>query len=296
MQQNFGGDRILSIDIGGTYIKGTVLNSDGEKQIGFHTVETPHLPGPQKLVAATNIYKPEKDGLSKIIQNSKLGFYAGENRGRIMNILLNVEYIVNKMDALAGNSDKKEVRLDRFLNDILSDVNKSLGGVNEFRVAFLDESYCIQLTDEQRLEQPLPSVIDVIGLSSIVQNYSFASKISPQLASMLIIGAQAGGTSTKAATTDASSVGKWNAYVEDRIMPAKVDSTEGDESGGTQQTPATPQTNNEDIDLENATENSPDDQLSRLITGTYVNLKYSESDVEGARTTLKDKLLELKAN
>lgn len=52
MQQNFGGDRILSIDIGGTYIKGTVLNSDGEKQIGYHTVETPHLPGPQKLVAA----------------------------------------------------------------------------------------------------------------------------------------------------------------------------------------------------------------------------------------------------
>jgi len=250
----------------------------------------------QKLIAATNIYKPEKDGLSKIIQNSGLGFYAGENRGRIMNILLNVEYIVNKMDALAGNSDKKEVRLDRFLNDILSDVNKSLGGVNEFRVAFLDESYCIQLTDEQRLEQPIPSVIDVIGLSSIVQNYSFASKISPQLASMLIIGAQAGGTSTKAATTDASSVGKWNAYVEDRIMPAKVDSTEGDDSGGTQQTPATPQTNNEDIDLEDATENSPDDQLSRLITGTYVNLKYSESDVEGARTTLKDKLLELKAN
>jgi len=251
----------------------------------------------QKLIASNNLYKPEQDKLSKTIQNAGLGFYAGENKGRIMNILLNIEYIVNKMDSLAGSSDKKEVRLDRFLNDILTDVNKSLGGVNEFRVAFLDESYCIQITDEQRLEQPIPSTIDVIGLNSIVQNYSFSSKISPQLASMLVIGAQAGGTSQKQATTDASSVGQWNAYVKDRIMPAKVDSTEGDEgaAGGTQQTPAAP-ASNEDIDLEDATENSPDDQLSRLITGTYCKLKYSESDIEGARTTLKDKLLELKAN
>lgn len=252
----------------------------------------------QKLIALNNAYKPEQDKLSKTIQNAGLGFYAGENKGRIMNILLNIEYIVNKMDSLAGSSDKKEVRLDRFLNDILTDVNKSLGGVNEFRVAFLDESYCIQITDEQRLEQPTPSTIDVIGLNSIVQNYSFSSKISPQLASMLVIGAQAGGTSQKQATTDASSVGQWNAYVKDRIMPAKVDSTEGDEAGaagGTQETPAAP-ASNEDIDIQDATENSPDDQLSRLITGTYCKLKYSESDIEGARTTLKDKLLELKAN
>ena len=251
----------------------------------------------QKLIALNNAYKPEQDKLSKTIQNAGLGFYAGENKGRIMNILLNIEYIVNKMDSLAGSSDRKEVRLDRFLNDILTDVNKSLGGVNEFRVAFLDESYCIQITDEQRLEQPIPSTIDVIGLNSIVQNYSFSSKISPQLASMLVIGAQAGGTSQKQATTDASSVGQWNAYVKDRIMPAKVDSTEGDEgaAGGTQQTPVAP-ASNEDIDIEDATENSPYDQLSRLITGTYCKLKYSESDIEGARTTLKDTLLELKAN
>ncbi len=271
-----------------------VIDSTYFDDIYYTTVPKEKL-NTQKLVGTNHIYKAEDDKVSKVIQSAGLGFYAGENKGRIMNILLNIEYIVNKMDALAGNSDKKEVRLDRFLNDILTDINKSLGGVNEFRVAFLDESYCIQLTDEQRLENPVPTVIDVIGLNSIVQNYSFTSKISPQLASMLIIGAQAGGTSAKAATTDASSVGQWNAYVKDRIMPAKVDSTEGDDSGAVQETPTEVKADNEDIDLEDATENSPDDQLSRLIKGTYVNLKYSESDIEGARTTLKDKLLELKA-
>lgn len=52
MLQNLVGDQILSIDIGGTYIKGTILNEEGEMQIGYHTVDTPHLPGPEKLLAA----------------------------------------------------------------------------------------------------------------------------------------------------------------------------------------------------------------------------------------------------
>ena len=66
MQQNFGGDRILSIDIGGTYIKGTVLNSEGEIQIGYHTVETPYLPGPQKLVAAIRTLVSDFPSFNKV--------------------------------------------------------------------------------------------------------------------------------------------------------------------------------------------------------------------------------------
>ena len=66
MQQNFGGDRILSIDIGGTYIKGTVLNSEGEMQIGYHTVETPYLPGPQKLVAAIRTLVSDFPSFNKV--------------------------------------------------------------------------------------------------------------------------------------------------------------------------------------------------------------------------------------
>ncbi|MEJ7588671.1 MAG: ROK family protein [Ferruginibacter sp.] len=52
MHQSISGDKILSIDIGGSHIKATILNADGELQIGFQTVDTPVLPGPKKLVAA----------------------------------------------------------------------------------------------------------------------------------------------------------------------------------------------------------------------------------------------------
>lgn len=44
-------DKILSIDIGGTYIKATLLNADGELQNGFQSVDTPLLPGPDKLLS-----------------------------------------------------------------------------------------------------------------------------------------------------------------------------------------------------------------------------------------------------
>jgi hypothetical protein len=238
-------------------------------------------------IGADNKYDPAADILSKQIASKELKFWNEGNQGFLMNVLLNIEYIVNKMDSLAGTEADKSVKLDKFLHEILQDVNNALGGINEFRVAFNDESYCIQLMDDQRIGQPAkPAIIDVIGLSSIVQNYSFTSKISPKLASMLIIGSQAAGKSTKAAGIDASAIGKWNEYVKDRIMPVKQDSTN---ETGEVKTPETPPEGEGEPE-------SPDDQLSRHIKGIYQVFKYSEADIEGARTTLKEKLLAIKAD
>jgi len=239
-------------------------------------------------IGADNKYDPDADILSKKI-TAFVKFWNEDHQGSLMNVLLNIEYIVNKMDALAGTEADKSVKLDKFLHEILQDVNNALGGVNEFRVAFNDESYCIQLMDDQRIGQPAkPAIIDVIGLSSIVQNYSFTSKISPKLASMLIIGSQAAGKSTKAAGIDASAIGKWNEYVKDRIMPVKVDSTDETGTSGTSGSSGT--------SGEEGAPESPDDQLSRHIKGIYQLFKYSEEDIEGARTTLKEKLLAIKAD
>ena len=207
--------------------------------------------------------------------------------------LLNIEYIVDKLDSLAGSdNDKKEVKLDKFLSEMLGDINNSLGGLNEFRVAFSDESMCIQLTDEQRVEDNTgaiaPAVIDVLGLQSLVQSYSFQSKLTPKIASMLIISAQATEGKNKQASTDASAIGKWNENVKDRIMPAKVDSTDP---------PTTPAAKVEQpTEATQGQSESPDDQLSRHIKGIYQLFKYSEEDVAAASKTLKEKLTALKAN
>ena len=52
MHQSLSGDKILSIDIGGSHIKATILNAAGELQIGFEIVDTPVLPGPPELLSA----------------------------------------------------------------------------------------------------------------------------------------------------------------------------------------------------------------------------------------------------
>ncbi len=60
-------DKILSIDIGGTYIKATILNADGELQNGFQSIDTPLLPGKDKLLSVLkNIASrfPEYDKVS----------------------------------------------------------------------------------------------------------------------------------------------------------------------------------------------------------------------------------------
>lgn len=67
MPRSFTGDKILSIDIGGSHIKATILNTAGELQIGYQLVDTPVLPGPKKLLTAINqlVHKfPEYDKVS----------------------------------------------------------------------------------------------------------------------------------------------------------------------------------------------------------------------------------------
>lgn len=67
MHQTLPGDKILSIDIGGSFIKATILNTWGELQIGYQLVDTPVLPGPKKLITALKnlVHKfPDYDKLS----------------------------------------------------------------------------------------------------------------------------------------------------------------------------------------------------------------------------------------
>jgi polyphosphate glucokinase len=52
MQQTIAGNKILSIDIGGSYIKSAILNIDGELQTGYQMIDTPILPGPKELISS----------------------------------------------------------------------------------------------------------------------------------------------------------------------------------------------------------------------------------------------------
>jgi len=52
MHQSISGDKILSIDIGGSYMKAALLDTTGELQTGYQSVDTPVLPEPKTLIVA----------------------------------------------------------------------------------------------------------------------------------------------------------------------------------------------------------------------------------------------------
>ena len=52
MHQSISGDKILAIDIGGSFMKAALLNTKGELQTDYQSVDTPVLPGPKTLIAA----------------------------------------------------------------------------------------------------------------------------------------------------------------------------------------------------------------------------------------------------
>ena len=87
-------------------------------------------------------------------------FKAGDqNRGSLMNILLNTQYLLDLCTQMANNDPEHAVNLKPFLDQILVDVNKCLGGVNSFRVAYLDESNVVQIVDDQWVPSPSTNII-----------------------------------------------------------------------------------------------------------------------------------------
>jgi hypothetical protein len=254
------------------------------------------LPNTLGTITEDNKYVPEADLLSPIIKKNNLGFYNTGTSGYMMHIMMNIEYLVGKLDSLAGTDANKEVKVDRFLTEVLGDINNAMGGVNQFRVAFNDDSYCINLLDEQRIDdgkgQIQPAIIDVLGLNSIVYNYSLSSKISPKLSSMLVIAAQATAGKTKQAAVNASAVAKWNEFVKDRIAPTKVDSTDGDATGAKTGN----ETQNQSAAGSEGGADTPDNQLSRHLKGIYCTFRYNVEDIEAARNTLSEKFKARQAN
>ena len=82
-----------------------------------------------------------------------------------------------------------------YITQILDGVNVSLGKVNSFRPFHDKDSNCIRIIDENVL--PIESkendivTIPNFGTNSLIYDYSFNTKLSPKLASQLVIAAQA---------------------------------------------------------------------------------------------------------
>jgi hypothetical protein len=139
--------------------------------------------------------------------------------GDLMNIYVNFEFISGLL--LSNGGPDQDLSLFKFLQDLCNGINNALGGVNKLEPIIKDD-YIITIIDQTFSSSANNSVnLNVFGYdtktktSNFVKDIKFVSKITPQLASTITIGATAGGSSTS--EIDGTAFSKWSTGLIDRF-------------------------------------------------------------------------------
>jgi hypothetical protein len=150
--------------------------------------------------------------------------------GNIGNIYLNLNYLYDKAISrnLASNDTqtKNVISIRDFLQDVLRDVQNSIGNLNTFDLQVDDRNSIGRIIDISSTQTP-SSVKDPLfelqihNLNSCVRSYNFQSKIFPEMGSIIAISAQdPNGIGTLG--YDNATLVAWNDGISDRLIPKKL--------------------------------------------------------------------------
>jgi LAS superfamily LD-carboxypeptidase LdcB len=166
-----------------------------------------------------------------VIENSGATLY-----GKPMNIYLNYDFISKTLNDV---NEKGEILLFKFLSKICDGINDALGGCTKLE-PILTEDRWITIIDQNpingieksakfkdRFAVPASTKFEIYGYntenntSNFVRDFGFTTKITPELASMISIGAASSNTSTK--NYDGTAFSKWNEGLFDAYQMDYVD-------------------------------------------------------------------------
>jgi len=154
----------------------------------------------------SELFKPKpEDVLSAQLPNFKdpEGGDMSAYRGLIMNALVNTDYILNLCKNFGSNNESQAVYLKPFLQQLINDLNKSLGDINLFRIAYSDTGNCLYITDDQicpphknektflraQINNDPNYTLPLYGVNSIAKSFSISTEVSSRLANMIAISA-----------------------------------------------------------------------------------------------------------
>jgi hypothetical protein len=150
--------------------------------------------------------------------------------GNIGNIYLNLNYLydraVSRNLASNDNQTKNVISIRDFLQDILRDVQNSIGNINTFDMQVDDRNSIGRIIDINSTQSP-SSVKDPLfelqiqNLNSCVRTYNFQSKIFPEMGSIIAISAQ-DPKGVGALGYDNATLVAWNEGITDRLIPKRL--------------------------------------------------------------------------
>jgi len=225
---------------------------------------------PNVCLIKYNSSKFKSLGLNEKIINSRTNellpiFKKSPEVGYIMNIMVNIQHIIELIETLKSND--KTVNLFDFLNQLMENINKSLGNINQFNVGYDNDTNTLIITDNQILDSETDKTLKVInttGLKSAVRELTIDSKLSNQLSSMIAIGAQA--SNNVATGIDSSVFQQYNEGLKDRFFPIKKDVTNNSLS--------------EEDYIKSLETDVRAQEIAKLITNIYINKKLIQDDIE----------------
>jgi hypothetical protein len=158
--------------------------------------------------------------------------------GKFMYTLVNINYVASIMKKWRTSDTKGNVYFVDLVKDILDGISKATGGYNEYRIVPDDDSNCIRILDDRRTTgtgQTIPDYteIPILGKKSIVYNFDYTSKISPNTAAMTVVAAQAQPYGVQGAE-NALAFSHLNKGLYNRLNTVRVDSaTDANQSANT---------------------------------------------------------------
>ena len=199
-----------------------------------------------------------------------------------MNIYLNFKFV---LESLKPDS-RGDVSIFELISNICTGLNKALGGINNLEPVIDENSNTLKIIDTTPIpgytgkNSNIPYILQIYGYdktgtqyqSNFVRNFDLKTAITPEYATMITIGATAGGY---VKGTEATAFSKWNDGLRDRY---KEDFTPGDLSTSKEQT--------------STTDEAEINYVTKIASGGGYSSRYGLNGLSGGSLKLVDDTIE----
>ena len=134
----------------------------------------------------------------------------------ILNILVNFNLLEKHLKGLVDSS-KEQRTVYNIFDPIFASLNDAMGGINQLGFHYEESEQTFYIVDRQvqvEKKEDLP-ILNITGLKSSVTQFDFTTKLSPAIATMVAVSAQASGEDVG---LEAEALFKWNEGLTDRII------------------------------------------------------------------------------
>lgn len=244
---------------------------------------------PNQEIIESQIFGEKLNALSGWLPKFKAS--TNPYQGSTMEILLNIDFLVEALNARTTKSSDYVVDLKGFLDDIMTGINKSTGNLNSFRVAYRDDSNTVVIKDDQfvpPMEQekneedgwimnvqgkstnyqvpngvnvPKYGQLPIFGKYSLVREMKLETNMSTAMSSIIAISAQADTGSVN--SKDHTAFSWLNGNFQDRYKPRVSDSS------GTNSQPNNNQPTPDEIATAESNSNKAAAQFNQHVVSIY---------------------------